>query len=515
MVADGTVGRLWRRHVFLLISLAAVLFTYAVTFVSSIVSGDNIVQYYQTAQIVDSGRLSFTTSEVTEILRRHDWGLNTRFAVNMDGNSYSQVHGLGQAALTIPSFVVLRALKRIAGATHPTDMSLWCLNWLFFSTTCVALTIAMCVLVGAPRPGWHALITFAAAFGSPVWMFSALPFNVVGETLLTLAAIVLCLLIESRRLSSVIMRSLAGAALAATLVFALFTRVFSVTALPAFIWWLAVAMWRRWPDDRIAQPEIVTAVVGLAAGSLVYGAFNVVHFGSPFATAYYGLQGVMNFDGPWIAGFTGTFLSPLKSPLYFFPLVVLFPAAISLLLWRGDAIAIFVVLFLLPQVYLIPKYSYWDGGPDLFARFWLWIVPIVLLTLVVAVRHLSRSARVQRAAFALILGLTLLGVRAQLLTALTDERMVYAAVAEPLRKDQRGGDEFAVHDGAVRLLLGDTVVEREQIAQWRIARSFLCFAGLSHPADRLPVVIASLIVCAVSLFAFFDSNAISRIHRRN
>jgi hypothetical protein len=143
--------------------------------------------HYQTVQIVDRHRLSFSMDDVATILHRHDIGLNTRFGVNRDPSRYSQVYGVGQSLMTLPLFVGLRVVKNALHLTIPTDLTLWCLNWPVFAVLCVMLVLGMCWIAGVPGVAWPTLITFAAAFSSPIWMFSNLPFNVVGETLVMAA----------------------------------------------------------------------------------------------------------------------------------------------------------------------------------------------------------------------------------------------------------------------------------------------------------------------------------------
>ena len=56
-----------RSRVFLAVFVVALLFTYAVSFSGEIISGDNIVQFYETTQIVDRARVTFTAEDVREI----------------------------------------------------------------------------------------------------------------------------------------------------------------------------------------------------------------------------------------------------------------------------------------------------------------------------------------------------------------------------------------------------------------------------------------------------------------
>lgn len=496
VVARDLARRLWSCAL-----AASLLVTYGVFFTGDTVSGDNIVQYYQTVQMVDRHRITFSTGEVSAILREHDWGLGTRFGLNRDGTTYSAVYGVGQPLMTLPLFVAARSIRHALHLTQPADMTLWCLNWLVFAVLCVLLIMWACDRLGLPR-AWKALVTFAAAFASPIWMYSGVPINLVGEMLVTLAAIDLCLWLDASRGESRGATLAVAAALPAVLTFGMAVRPFMATALPAFVAWFAVSTWRSTEASDVRQHAIAAFTAVLLVGVAATAGFNAYYFGSPTTSAYHELGGVMNFRGAWLYGFTGTFLSPLKSPLYFFPLVVLFPVTLAILLWRKDPIGWFALLYLLPQAYLMPKYSFWDGGPDLFARHWLRIIPIVFVTMVAAIPHLRahRAARVSFFVAAVLL--TALGCRAQLLTVMTDERQVYRLVAAALNPEDQAGREFEYHEPIARLVVGSTLVSRTQQAEVKRPRRFLWFRGTPVPSDRLWAAIAGLAAAAIAVGMF-------------
>jgi hypothetical protein len=59
------------RRLWLPVFVASVLLTYSVFVTGEIVSGDNIVQYYQTAQIADRHGLSFSKQEVADMTQEY------------------------------------------------------------------------------------------------------------------------------------------------------------------------------------------------------------------------------------------------------------------------------------------------------------------------------------------------------------------------------------------------------------------------------------------------------------
>ena len=492
------------RRLALCIFAASLLGAYGAFFTGNIVSGDNIIQDYQTVQIADRHRVSFSVDQVATILHSYDWGLNTRFGVNRDRTTYTQVHGVGQSLLTLPLFVGMRSVKHALHLAIPADMTLWCMNWPVFAVLCVMATLGMCSLAGAPGVVWPTLITFAAAFSSPIWMFSTIPHNVVGEMLVIAAAIDLCLLLDVDHLGADGTRdSIAAAALAVLLVFGVVVRPFFASAIPAFAGWFLYSILNSPLSSEKKRRTLTVFAVVFFLGGTGLAAFNTYYLGSLWTSPYHDLGNIMNFDGSWTVGFSGTFLSPLKSPLYFFPLVVLLPVTLSVLVWRREPVAWFIILFLLPQMYFIPRYSMWDGGPDLFARHWLRLVPIVFLSLAAVVARIDARTWTNTGLLAATLSLAALGLRAQLLTVMTNEREVYARAVTAIEARNPGRGEFLYHESIPNLLAGRTLVSTIQREELDTPRSFLAARSVVTPSQRLSAAAAALMVGALSLSAFW------------
>ena len=499
MTSSTAIHRAW-----FLAFVGSLLVTYAVFFTGELVSGDNLAQFYQTIQIVDHHRLTFTTPDVAAILRESDWGLNTRFGVNRDQATYTQVHGLGQSLLTLPLFVTLRAVRGATGLAQPTDMTLWAINWLFYAVACIALVAQACHLAALPRR-WITLIVFSAAFASPIWMYSTLPFNVVGEVLTTLVAIGLCLWFDALTSTRRAARPVAAAALAAVLAFSVTVRPFMASALPAFVVWFAISEWQS-ADDARTKRRIAGAFAGVfLVGCVAVAGFNTYYFGSPVSSAYHDLGDTMNFRGSWIEGISGTFFSPLRSPFYFFPLLALLPVCLAVLIWNNDRVGWFAMLFLLPQVYLMPKYALWRGGPDLFARFWYRIVPIVLVALIATIPHLRARRIAGISLFAATIVLTALGFRSELLSVITEQRTIYADVAAEVNATGVPDRDLDFHQSVFALTVGATPVAALQRSALRTPRRFLFFRAVSIPVERLWMAILGIIATVFGLWRWASS----------
>jgi hypothetical protein len=143
----------------------------------------------------------------------------------------------------------------------------------------------------------------------------------------------------------------------------------------------------------------------------------------------------------------------------------------------------------------------WDGGPDLFPRFWLPIVTVVFLSLAAVIPYVYRRTRLNTAQVVVTVLLTALGIRAQLLTAMTDERQIYARVAGDLNAQRLLGNELEHLDSVVNLVAGRTVVSRAQLEAIGTPRRFLWFRGVPSPRQRLGAA-AGLAASAWSLASF-------------
>ena len=170
--------------------------------------------------------------------------------------------------MAVPLYVVARSLKQAAHLTRPSEMTLWCLNWLVFAVINVLLILAACHLTGIRSAPWRVLITFGAAFASPIWLYSNIPYNVVGEMLIILAAIDLCLWLDSEERDSGRSVYLA-AALAAVLTFGIAVRPFLASAMPAFLAWFLYSQWKSAAPPakkrRVVAAFSVVFLLGAAA----------------------------------------------------------------------------------------------------------------------------------------------------------------------------------------------------------------------------------------------------------
>jgi hypothetical protein len=258
-----------------------------------------------------------------------------------------------------------------------------------------------------------------------------------------------------------------------------------------------VSLQRLRAEASVKKTALAVFIVSLLSAGVSLALYNWSYFGSPATTAY---SDRVQFTAPWLDGFTGTFLAPLCSPLYFFPVVVLLPAALAYLTIKRDPSAVFLALFLLPQIILIPRYAFWDSAPDLFSRYWLRVVPIAYFAIAYAVSRIgSRPWRF--ALLAIFIGLSLFGARAQYLTSMTDERAIYAEISAKIRKDAGIAEVRDYREPFVNLFWNAKVSDA-QLRALSDERRFLFARKTSVPAHRAGFVWAAMLVSLAASIGF-------------
>jgi hypothetical protein len=113
-----------------------------------------------------------------------------------------------------------------------------------------------------------------------------------------------------------------------------------------------------------------------------------------------------------------------------------------------------------------------------------------------------------------VIVLTALGVKAQLLTVMTDERQVYARAVAEIEARHPGAGELTHHESIPRLLAGRTLVSTMQIPALTTPRRFLFLRSVSAPRQRLGVAILGVLGSASSLAAYGYAAASRRSSRK-
>jgi hypothetical protein len=393
------------RFISCLIIMAGCGALYLSTFSGHVVSGDNQTQFIQTLQIMQ-GSIGFDSPAV-----HPTFPISSRFKEGRSGYYY-QCYGIGHSLLSLPGTLLAKTL--FADSVRMKKGLLqkaWVAHALLFSAAIVALLwIAVRQFVAkVPR----LLLILSAAVASPLWMMSDQNWNNLSATAFLSGALACLFSYRGKRLSPT------RAALIGFLVaMGSFVRPFALTTVPAFLFILWYCSNRS--EDKWHAQEALCFLLPIAICIIWMLLFNMYRFGSPFDFGY----PQVSFRSSWWHGFWGSIAGPAKSPLYFSPALLMLIPALLVLFRRLPAIGLFTLLYCAPYLILIPKWWAWWGGPDLFQRFWLPLVPMSYLAIGIGFSRLrSRSSRSMFAILFIVL--SLIGTYHQFLSASTDTRTVY------------------------------------------------------------------------------------------
>jgi hypothetical protein len=278
---------------------------YVLTAGGSLTSTDAVATFALTSSIVDHHSIALPENVL---------GLDANRGV--DGRFYSQ-YGIGQSLYNIPFYVAGRTVARLL--PHPIGKPDTLLKAAVAMGSAVAAAITVVLIASLARrlgasPHGALISALSAAISSPLWPYSKFGFS----TALTAAILAAAarLVVESQLRD----RPRYAAAAGAVLAFGWLTRhemALALVPLSAFLIMSARESRSRIPSQQIA------ALVGITcAGGLLWGWYNFVRFGSPFAVGY-----TPEFDG---AGYAAFLISPAGSLLLFAPIAIVWVMGLAI-----------------------------------------------------------------------------------------------------------------------------------------------------------------------------------------
>jgi len=312
-----------------------------------------------------------------------------------DGINYGRYasYGILPSLLIVPISVVV-ALFSTPGTLVAADAVRLLAS--FVNAPITAATIAcLAVLINRttlPRSGRIWTLVCAAA-GACLWPYARSFFSEP----LTMLLITASLASATRR--PVTTGSVFLAALCAGLI--LPTRIAAVVAIPI----LATAAYWTAP---LRRSTVLAACAGVIPGIALWGTYNVLRYGTFFATGY-GTESTA-FDTPFLTGLTGLLVSGGSGLIWYAPFVIWIPVG-ARYWWHHDRRMLSSALGLvLTHLLLYASWSAWDGGGVWGPRF---LVPIIPAALLVAAGVWATPARIVRSAAQLTvllgIGITFLG----------------------------------------------------------------------------------------------------------
>ena len=148
------------------------------------------------------------------------------------------------------------------------------------------------------------------------------------------------------------------------------TRIAAVVAIPILA---AVALWRT----PLRRDIILSGLLGIIPGVLLWGAYNILRFGTFFATGY-GTESTA-FDTPFLTGLSGLLFSAGSGIVWYAPFVVWIPFGVRYWWQHNRPVLVASLALCLSHLLLYAAWSAWDGGGVWGPRFLVPIIPAALL----------------------------------------------------------------------------------------------------------------------------------------
>lgn len=348
---------------------------------------------------------------------RVDIQTNAPAPVGRNGRQYAQ-YALGHSIAMMPGLLLGKALAPLVPLSEEP------LEELFASLVnlvAVSLTAGLLVLFAAelgypPRSGVQSACLFS--FATMAWQQSKDSFEHPQVGLyFTLLFFALHRFSKNRRRCELVLASLA-------LGLALLTRYTSVLAYPSVSVFLAILARQTAPGKRfLSWARWVTCFFLCQIPFVAFNLwFNAVRFGSAFETGQQQLFGNIFSNGNLLAGLWGLTFRWEYGLIPFNPILILWPIGIFLLSWKQKALsgaaAILAVCFLL--FYGSTTYVLWTGGWAWGPRFWMDILPLLVLTSLPALAGIRQGRAGPRWAPAVLRLLVVLSVCIQVQSILVN-----------------------------------------------------------------------------------------------
>lgn len=133
-------------------------------------------------------------------------------------------------------------------------------------------------------------------------------------------------------------------------------------------------------------PSLAALILPLAAFAGLYGAYNMVRFGSPFTTGYRFEDGE-GFTFPFLTGVLGLTVSPYRGVFWYSPVVLLALPGAWLLSQKHGFLVLLIGLLTALQVALFAAWWSWDGGVVWGTRFLVPVLPLLMLLTAPVIRR--------------------------------------------------------------------------------------------------------------------------------
>lgn len=324
-------------------------------------NGDTDLRYQTTQALVDYHRLWIA----------HPMWLDTRVATGVGGHLYA-FYAPGQTLLMVPFYVAGKFLAHHLALPYDVTTLYASRSLDLVLGAILAVVFFLLALSVGYSTGVAVVLTLIFGLTTVVWPDAQSALEQTQVNLLLLLAVFAAWNFVKRDLND--RRWLAAAGTAAGL--ALFTRYDAVLYLPIIILYPALIRWVKGRRGEIVRDVSIYALSALpwAAGIAVW---NYARFGSPFLT---GLHERTFGEPPW-SGFLGLTISPGKGLIWYLPLLLLLPWAVSRFYRRRRSLFFFLATLVAATLLFYSNVLYWHGDPAWGPRYLYVVVPYLVLPL--------------------------------------------------------------------------------------------------------------------------------------
>lgn len=358
-------------------SLLLVFFVslYFLTANGRICAGDEETMYRVTRNLVERGDIAVQKETVLigamslkGLIPRRAYTFQTNYASPGVSGRYYSKYGLGQSLISVPFYLLGRALSKLIPSLGPqylSKLSVAMLNPLVTTATCWLLFVFGRALgFSVTTSLW---LSLAYGLSSMAWAYTKTFFSQPSTAFLLLAAAYAAH--RFRYEGKVKQLLLAGLCLGLAILF----RMAALITLPAFILYLLL------PTRKEHGPlRRYAAFLGPVVAVLLISAwYNLIRFGSVLETGYAEVAWIT----PLPAGLYGLLFSPGKSLFLYNPILFLAIGGLVSFYIKHRAEALLFGLLILSYLAFHVPYNFWSGGWNWGPRFLLPVVPFLSLSI--------------------------------------------------------------------------------------------------------------------------------------
>jgi hypothetical protein len=396
-------------HNTLLVIFLLFLLPYIFTTSGHLYTIDSVEVYRTTKNLVTQGTL--------EIVRPYPLpGVNTK-------KFYSK-YGIGQVLLAMPLYLLADTIEMLGPAQmaqflsrnypagHGSDIHIFFSTLLHaFTTAATAVFLFLIAVEIYHSAGMALILALIYGFSTIAWVYSRDFFQHPLETL----CLVLCFYVLFRNRNETQPKHFLWSGF--FLAYGILTRINLLVALPSLLIYIFfIEKKKLWRKTFLLK--ITYFLTPLLGAFLVILVLNFIKYGGIYKFGYFSMDDQSGFSHPLMRGLYGNLFSPGRSLFLFSPPLILSCLGLWRLTKNQREEALFIGATFFGYLAIYSKWYFWNGGWCWGPRFFLPVIPFLILPLGTLIKRASRLAWLLFVAVGA-------GILLQLLAILVDYNTVY------------------------------------------------------------------------------------------